>query len=90
MIRHMLAGFAAATMLTAAPLAANDGVPSVSAKDPYGMLSALTNAGYSAELGVDAVGDPQITVSGTPAGDFNFTESNSSQHIQWGILKRNY
>ena len=63
MMRQLLAGFAAATMLASAPLAADDGVPSVSAKDPEGMLSALTNVGYPAELGVDTVGDPQITVS---------------------------
>lgn len=61
MLRHAIAGIAAATMLLAAPLAAHDDVPTVSAKDPDGLLAALTNAGYSAELGVDTVGDPQIT-----------------------------
>lgn len=63
MMKHMIAGFTAATMLTAAPLAADDHVPMVSAKDPDGLAAALTNAGYSAELGVDSVGDPQITIT---------------------------
>src|SRR3954468_7499357 len=52
--------FAAAALAVTA-LAAPAHAQLVKAQDPQSLAKALLNAGYTAQLGVDAVGDPKIT-----------------------------
>ena len=57
--KALFAAAALATAVTAAPAQAQ----LVRAQDPQSLVRALQNGGYSAELGVDGVGDPKITSS---------------------------
>lgn len=47
-------------VLVSTPLAAQDDVNLVSAKDPEGLASTLRNAGYEVDIGRDSVGDPRL------------------------------
>jgi len=51
---------AGALLLAAAPLGAQTGEGMVTAKNPQGIVDALTAAGYDAELTEDGMGDPLI------------------------------
>jgi len=57
----------AAAALAAATIAAPAHAQLVRAQDPQSVVRALQDGGYSAQLGVDGVGDPKVTssVSGT-------------------------
>lgn len=53
----------AVAALAAATIAAPAHAQLVRAQDPQSVVRALQNGGYSAQLGVDGVGDPKVTSS---------------------------
>ena len=72
-----------AALALAAPHAAK---PMVRAQDPQSIVSALQNAGYSAKLGVDKIGDPMVT-SGAGGTTFQIFFYNCTDHKQCATVQ---
>ena len=81
-VKALLAAAALAVTAVAAPAQAQ----LVKAQDPQTLVRALQNAGYAAQLGVDAVGDPKIT-SASGGTTFQIFFYNCTNHKECATIQ---